>query len=469
MTRSAAVIQAAGKGSRFHADEYKLLSKIEGEPMIIRTLRPVLEAGFDEIIVVIGCHAAEMRAALRKFPVRIIENPDWERGQSTSLSAGLRAVADSSDRACLLLGDQPFLKVQTLRDLLAVSKVNPDDVIVPFYEGKRGNPIVVPAYRYPLLLELTKGDMGGKRLLETVGYEPLHTDDPGVLRDIDTVEDIVNDTNFWQIKDGIAVPLYHNTKTIAETSAFTPLGAYTTFRTFGCYDVLRMTKHFDRLEETSRLAGHEIHLDRAQLKSILADLISRDKPEEKRIRITIDLEKEIGTIYIAMEPLSVPAPQLYADGIVCVTTEAHRDNPKAKLSNFLEKAQTIRGRENEKFDEILMRTPEGDLLEGLSSNFYGVIGGTVYTAEAGVLSGTTRDYILRIAQELEIPVCLRPLNISELDSLDEAFISSTSRSILPIRVIDGVEMKAKVPGPVTGRLMQRFFLGIQTGLESLKE
>ena len=98
-----------------------------------------------------------------------------------------------------------------------------------------------------------------------------------------------------------------------------------------------------------------------------------------------------------------------------------------------------------------------------------MIGETVYTAEAGVLSGTTRDYILKIAEELQIPVVLRPLNMNEIDSLDEAFISSTSRSILPIRVIDGIPMKADVPGPVTARLMQRFALGIREGIESLKD
>ena len=279
----------------------------------------------------------------------------------------------------------------------------------------------------------------------------------------------MNETNFWKIEDGRAVPLCLGTKTIAETSEYTPLGAYTTFRTYDRFGVLRLTKHFDRLEETSRLAGFQIKLDRAELKSILTRLISDDKPEEKRIRVTIDLEKNPGTIYIAMETLSVPAPGLYRTGIVCVTTEAHRDNPKAKLSNFLEKAKTIRGREAEKSDEILMRTAEGDLLEGLSSNFYGVIGDTVYTAEAGVLSGTTRDYILKIAKELGIPVCLRPVKTREIDSLDEAFISSTSRSILPVRVIDGAEMKKAVPGPVTARLMERFALGISEGIESLKD
>lgn len=188
--RTAAVIQAAGSGSRFHSKQYKLLSDVGGRQLILCTLAPVLQAGFEEIVVVIGAHAAEMREALMGFPVVIIENTDWEKGQSTSLAAGVRAVEHSSDRVCLLLGDQPFLQTETLRALLAASDEHPEKIVVPFYQGKRGNPIIVPASRYELLLTLLQGDTGGKKLLKTVGYHALSVEDNGILRDIDTIEDL---------------------------------------------------------------------------------------------------------------------------------------------------------------------------------------------------------------------------------------------------------------------------------------
>ena len=96
------------------------------------------------------------------------------------------------------------------------------------------------------------------------------------------------------------------------------------------------------------------------------------------------------------------------------------------------------------------------MLEGLSSNFFAVKGDTFYTAEEGVLSGTTRDFILNLAEELNIPVVFQPVKVSEIAELDEAFISSTSRSILPVRTIDGIAMKKEVPGPITKRLMEKF-------------
>ena len=188
--KSAAVIQAAGKGSRFHSGQYKLLSPVNGKPMVIQTLVPVLAAGFDNVVIVIGAHADEMQAALKDLPVRVIENSDWELGQSTSLSAGMRAIQYSSDRVCLLLGDQPYLKTETLSVLLEESDNFPDEIIVPFYKGKRGNPIIVPSRYYKRLLELTGGDEGGKKLLKEAGYHVLSVEDPGILRDIDTIEDL---------------------------------------------------------------------------------------------------------------------------------------------------------------------------------------------------------------------------------------------------------------------------------------
>lgn len=184
------MIQAAGKGSRFHSDQYKLLTSVDGVPMILRTLKPVMEAGFDDIVVVLGSHAEEMKKLLLDYPVQIVINNNWEAGQSTSLAAGVRVISNISDRCCLLLGDQPFLQKETLQSLLAESDVYSDKIIVPFYQGKRGNPIVVPHLYYEKLLELTQGDMGGKKLLQTVGYHELSVEDRGILQDIDTIEEL---------------------------------------------------------------------------------------------------------------------------------------------------------------------------------------------------------------------------------------------------------------------------------------
>ena len=275
------------------------------------------------------------------------------------------------------------------------------------------------------------------------------------------------ETNFWKIENGEIHCLDYGTKSIADTSKYTPLGSYTSFKTYDSFGVLRLSQHLDRLEKTAQLAGFDISLDKQALKDTLTTLIAFAPIGEKRVRVTIDLEKEIGTVYVAMEQLAVPAPEKYEQGIVCQTTRAHRENPKAKLSSFLSRAEDIREQEKNDFDEILMVSPEGNLLEGLSSNFFGIIGDTVYTAEEGVLSGTTRDFIIHLASGLGIPVEFIPVKMDAIPEMNEAFISSTSRSILPIKSIDGIPMKKEVPGPVTKQLMNKFAEELSAGIEKI--
>ena len=193
MSENHAVILAAGMGSRFHSGKYKLLAPVDGIPLIVRTLSAALSAGFDDVFAVIGAHADEMRDALKDYPVRIVENNSWQDGQSSSLAAGVRALPKTSDRVCLLLGDQPWIRPETIRTLVKEAESHPDDVIVPFFRERRGNPIVVPAALYGTMLSFSRGDMGGRVFLEKNGYRSVSVEDPGVIRDVDTVEELENE------------------------------------------------------------------------------------------------------------------------------------------------------------------------------------------------------------------------------------------------------------------------------------
>lgn len=278
-------------------------------------------------------------------------------------------------------------------------------------------------------------------------------------------------THFWSAQqDGdsykltaIAAP----DEGIDGTSALTPKGAYTTFRTWHHNQVLRLTRHFDRLEETSRLAGFSITLNRPALKAALRTCLE-SLPGEVRMRITIDLSDHIGMLYLAIEKLHTPDQKFYAEGIDTLTAQMHRENPKAKLSNFLERASDAREHAGGTYQEIIMFDEAGNLLEGLSSNFYAVQADKLYTAEKGVLSGTTRDFVLKIAAEQNIETILQPVKRSSIAALDEAFITSTSRSILPVRSIDGAILRRQpAPGPLTTRLMKAYEEELTSQLETL--
>ena len=279
--------------------------------------------------------------------------------------------------------------------------------------------------------------------------------------------------NFWKlhaVNDHYSITSLSegNFVSINDSSKYTPDGAYTTFRTYNRFYVLNLTKHFDRLEETARLAGKPVFLNRKGISKFLGEVIEKYPDNELRIRITVDLSVCLGDIYIVLETLITPDIKCYENGIDVITTTLHRSNPKAKLNKFLSQASEVRRQKGSEYEEILMVDSHNEILEGLSSNFYAVIRDEIFTAEEGVLFGTTRDYVLRLAKKLAIPVNLRPVSIHELKYLDEAFITSTSRSILPIRSIDNQKIDEKAPGPITKKLMQAFTEDINSALEDIR-
>lgn len=246
-----------------------------------------------------------------------------------------------------------------------------------------------------------------------------------------------------------------------------PGGAYTTFRTFNRYQVIRIQDHFDRLEQTARLAGFPLTVNRTCLLSALHRAISAYDAKEMRVRITLDLEQTPGTIYLTIEPLHVPDPQKYLTGVKVVTRRLHRQNPKAKLTGFIEVASDIRNRLPEDVNEAIMVGDDQTLLEGLSSNFFAVIKGEVWTADQGVLSGLTRSSVIHMIEELHIPLHLEALPVARIPELEEAFITSASRAVLPVVNMDGKDVDGGKPGEITRKLIEAYQSNVIRNLDTL--
>src|SRR5690554_2549615 len=112
----------------------------------------------------------------------------------------------------------------------------------------------------------------------------------------------------WKIAPGsdpVEAPEIASAGNIDEITARLP-GGYTTFRTFGKFRVLRLGEHFARLEETARLAGRPITLDRAAITAALHRALEAFPAEEARARLALDLEQSPGTVYLLLQTLRVP-------------------------------------------------------------------------------------------------------------------------------------------------------------------
>lgn len=262
-----------------------------------------------------------------------------------------------------------------------------------------------------------------------------------------------------------ALFLQEEFRSLDEISQNLPAGAYTTFRTFGRNRVLRLEDHFARLEETAALANHPLRLDRQAVCAALRKGIAAHPAHEMRMRLTFDLTQHPGDLYLSIEKLKLLPPSVYQMGVKAITRRMHRDNPKAKLTQFIHTAGAIRQSLPEGVNEALMLDDRNCFLEGLSSNFFAVLAGEVWTAEEGVLSGITRATVLQATRDAAIPVRLTGLPFARLAGVQEAFITSASRAVLPVVQIDDLQIGTGQPGPITTDLQQRYTQLIEKNLD----
>lgn len=285
-----------------------------------------------------------------------------------------------------------------------------------------------------------------------------------------------NNIIVWKISPDIGyspkkINLSYEPKSLDEGTRLLPSGGYTTLRTFESNLVIKLDNHFQRLEETSELTGNPIKLDYNLLREGLRTILHDYVPIEKRIRIILDLEQEPGTIYILVEGLITPTKIDFNNGVKVITRQMHRQNPKAKLTNFISEATTVRNETTNSvtniINEVIMVSENGKLLEGLSSNFFGVLHGSVRTSDEGILQGITRSMVMEIIYDLKIPIEMTSISVNDLKFLDEAFITSTSRSVLPVTEIDGLNVNNGLPGKMTLAILEEYRKRIRSLVEEV--
>lgn len=185
-----AILLAAGKSSRMGSP--KLLLPLANSTIFETTLDHLRLSRVSEVVVVVGANAERMKELIGERPVKVVVNPRYAEGMSTSLICGLAEVRPESRWVLIALGDKPLVDTSTYNQLIEASKHSKRGIIVPTYRGMRGTPtLVLLTYRNELL-EL-RGDVGGRSLLECHPedvYE-VEVDCPGVLEDVNTPEDYI--------------------------------------------------------------------------------------------------------------------------------------------------------------------------------------------------------------------------------------------------------------------------------------
>ena len=187
----AAVVLAAGRSTRMGAIN-KLIAEIGGKPLVRIATEQALASRAKPVIVVTGHERDKVEGALASLPVRFVHNPDYAEGLGTSLKAGIAAVPADADGAIVCLGDMPQVDAALIDKLLTA--FDPEHgalVVVPTFDGRRGNPVVW-ARRFFHDLMAISGDIGARHLIgsysEAVAEVPVAGE--AALTDVDTPESL---------------------------------------------------------------------------------------------------------------------------------------------------------------------------------------------------------------------------------------------------------------------------------------
>jgi len=193
---AAAVVLAAGQSSRM-GQLKQVLPWGPGRTVIGEVLQRLQRvAGLAEIVVVTGREREQVEACVAQalpaagLPVRTVFNSKFAVAEmARSVEAGLNRLPDSMQAALVVLGDQPQLSPLVSTALLERWRETRAPVVAPFYQGQRGNPVVLDRAVWDLVRALPDS-ANPRQIFQAAGrVERLEVDDDSILRDLDTPED----------------------------------------------------------------------------------------------------------------------------------------------------------------------------------------------------------------------------------------------------------------------------------------
>ncbi len=188
-SRVSAIVLAAGGSSRMQGSAKQLLPW-EGATMVRHAVDVASRAQVTETIAVLGNEAQRVEEQLAGSGARIVQNPDWAEGRSTSVRAGLAAISERSTAAIFINADQPFLTPQVIDTVLQRYFQTLAPIVVPLYDGVSGSPVLFARECFDELRQL-RGESGGKQIVQArrEEVEEVNVINSRAAIDVDTPED----------------------------------------------------------------------------------------------------------------------------------------------------------------------------------------------------------------------------------------------------------------------------------------
>ncbi len=257
----------------------------------------------------------------------------------------------------------------------------------------------------------------------------------------------------WNSSGLISVP--YQASSLSEAVQYEPLeGVYTVSNTDNSGRVLRLNAHLDRLEESAQGAGIALQLDREGLRVALREMLAASGFAAARFRITVP-KQQSDTLILSLEEFR-PTPHLYEEGVRVVTLpDSARYAAYIKANDWMHKRQWIAKAQSRGIYEVILLDTAGRMLEGLGSNFYAIVAGQLWTAGEGILRGIAQSIVLEIAPTI-LPLRRVSISLEQRSAMQEAFLTSSSRGIIPIVEVDGEKVGDGRRGPLTRKLQMAY-------------
>lgn len=260
--------------------------------------------------------------------------------------------------------------------------------------------------------------------------------------------------------DGKFVPAEQAVIPVDDLAVVRGIGVFDLFRTYNGKPLF-IKEHVTRLIGSAQQINLELPWSHDQICQVALETLARNDLEEANVRIIVtggsstDFITPQGRprLLVLVTPLAKLPDWWFKKGIKVVTLLTERRIPGAKSIDYIPAAMALKQAHAQGAVEAIYVDRNDRALEGTTCNLFAVIDGKLVTPEKGILAGITRSVVLTIAKDIA-QIELKDLPRTQLLSAQEAFITGTSKGMVPVVQVDDSIIADGRPGPLTQRIMQ---------------
>ena len=237
--------------------------------------------------------------------------------------------------------------------------------------------------------------------------------------------------------------------------------------------VFRIDDHIVRFTNSANILGGTLPYTREDIKKIVLELIDKNKPQKNfyirlfgyigHTELSPNLSNTTFDFSSYMIPLEEYMPMSKGLSLIVSSWQRINDNATSTMAKasggYINSALARKEASDNGYDEALMLNKHGNVAEGSAENIFIVRDGSIITPgfSEGVLEGITRKSVMKVAQDLGIPVIERAIPRSEMYIADEVFLTGTACQVAWVEKIDNRTIGNGKIGPITERLKEKFF------------